>query len=417
MFAAVLCVVIFFSDAARLAAASDKSFGVETAWSYDGQSGYNQYTAPEVANILNKKPLGSSFADDLSGSGGYTAGIAQHNQPPEVSPEFAPPPPPPVISASSTNKKAPAAAANTGTPTSARKAALAKKRAASANKKKAAASAAAYTGTLSSTSGAVATPARKQAASASSSTYKKKKAAAAVHTGTPLASGAVATPAKKPSASASLTKKQASVHAKASASASASASAGAGTGAGEGAGTAPAYGAGVGAGAGAAPAYGAGTAAPGYGLDAAGEPEYGLNQKAIDDIVREHNMFRAREHVPPLTWNATLAKFSQEYAETLNVKKDCKMLHSSSPYGENMMQAGSDGITWKTTIDEWSDEKKSYHYGTNSCDPGKTCGHYTAVVWKGTTTVGCGRVKCNNGDTMIMCSYWPPGNYNGTKPF
>ena len=152
----------------------------------------------------------------------------------------------------------------------------------------------------------------------------------------------------------------------------------------------------------------------GGGLDPAGEPENGMNQKAIDDILREHNLFRAKEHVPPLAWNETLAKFSQQYAETL--KGPCKPVHSTSPYGENLM-FGTGGITWKTTVDEWSNEKKSYHYGSNTCDPGKMCGHYTAVVWKSTTTVGCGRVKCNNGDTMIMCSYWPPGNYDGVKPY
>ncbi|KAJ1266621.1 hypothetical protein BS78_08G166600 [Paspalum vaginatum] len=153
----------------------------------------------------------------------------------------------------------------------------------------------------------------------------------------------------------------------------------------------------------------------GYGgMDPAGEPEYGLNQKAIDDILREHNVFRAREHVPPLAWNATLAKFSQQYAETL--KKECKSVHSTSPYGENLM-LGTGAVTWKTTVDEWSDEKRSYHYGSNTCDAGKMCGHYTAVVWKGTTTVGCGRVKCDSGDTMLMCSYWPPGNYDGVKPY
>ncbi|WVZ91491.1 hypothetical protein U9M48_037655 [Paspalum notatum var. saurae] len=150
------------------------------------------------------------------------------------------------------------------------------------------------------------------------------------------------------------------------------------------------------------------------GMDPAGEPEYGLNQKAIDDILREHNVFRAKEHVPPLAWNATLAKFSQQYAETL--KKECKSVHSTSPYGENLM-LGTGAVTWKTTVDEWGDEKLSYHYGSNTCDAGKMCGHYTAVVWKGTTTVGCGRVKCDSGDTMLMCSYWPPGNYDGVKPF
>ncbi|XP_062201785.1 pathogenesis-related protein 1-like [Phragmites australis] len=144
------------------------------------------------------------------------------------------------------------------------------------------------------------------------------------------------------------------------------------------------------------------------------EPTTGLNEKAINDIVNEHNIFRAKEHVPPLKWNATLAKFSQQYAEQL--KGECKMVHSTSPYGENLM-LGTGGITWKTTVDVWSAEKESYHYGPNTCDPGKMCGHYTAVVWKGTTGVGCGRVLCNNGDTMIVCSYWPPGNYDGVRPF
>lgn len=115
-------------------------------------------------------------------------------------------------------------------------------------------------------------------------------------------------------------------------------------------------------------------------------------------------------------WNTTLAKFSQEYAES-KLKKDCKMVHSDSPYGENLMY-GSGAISWKKTVDTWSDEKKSYHYGANTCDPGKMCGHYTAVVWKDTTSVGCGRVLCDDQkETMIMCSYWPPGNYENQKPY
>ncbi|KAL6622355.1 hypothetical protein ACP70R_032234 [Stipagrostis hirtigluma subsp. patula] len=145
------------------------------------------------------------------------------------------------------------------------------------------------------------------------------------------------------------------------------------------------------------------------------EPENGLNEKSIADIVNEHNVFRAKEHVPPLKWNATLAKFAQQYAEKLKAT-GCKMEHSTSPYGENLMW-GSGPLTWKKTVDEWSAEKKSYNYGSNTCEPGKMCGHYTAVVWKDTTGVGCGRVKCTAGETMEVCSYWPPGNYQGEKPY
>jgi uncharacterized protein YkwD len=43
----------------------------------------------------------------------------------------------------------------------------------------------------------------------------------------------------------------------------------------------------------------------GYGGGSSSEPSSeplnGLNEKAINDIIKEHNVFRAKEHVPPLT--------------------------------------------------------------------------------------------------------------------
>ncbi|XP_044949150.1 probable pathogenesis-related protein CaO19.6200 [Hordeum vulgare subsp. vulgare] len=150
-------------------------------------------------------------------------------------------------------------------------------------------------------------------------------------------------------------------------------------------------------------------------VDDDGEPVDGLSPKAIDNILKEHNAFRAKEHVPPLTWNATVAQYAQQYANKR--KGDCALKHSTGPYGENLKYGEGKAWTWRHTVDEWSEEKKNYHYGSNSCDAGKQCGHYTAVVWKGTTGVGCGRVTCTTGDTLMVCSYYPPGNYDGEKPY
>ncbi|KAM3253541.1 hypothetical protein ACQJBY_047555 [Aegilops geniculata] len=150
-------------------------------------------------------------------------------------------------------------------------------------------------------------------------------------------------------------------------------------------------------------------------VDDDGEPVDGLSPKAIENILKEHNAFRAKEHVPPLTWNATVAQYAQHYANER--KGDCALKHSTGPYGENLMYGEGRAWTWRHTVDEWSEEKQNYHYGTNSCDAGKQCGHYTAVVWKHTTAVGCGRVTCTSGDTLMVCSYYPAGNYDGEKPF
>ena len=60
-----------------------------------------------------------------------------------------------------------------------------------------------------------------------------------------------------------------------------------------------------------------------------------------------------------------------------------------------------------------------------SCDSGEMCGHYTQVVWEGSTRVGCAIVECDDvsglnwgvTSTMVICQYYEPGNYIGYKPY
>jgi hypothetical protein len=144
---------------------------------------------------------------------------------------------------------------------------------------------------------------------------------------------------------------------------------------------------------------------------------------------------------PPLTWNPIAAEVALAYAQ------NCNYVHNpnrSTAYksagggngglGENIA-AGTPMLTIAGSNKGWiDDEKPAYDYSTNTCNTAVApeCGHYTQIVWKTTTSVGCALVTCNVNspfDTskygtkwgFAVCDYAPPGNivFNGTleKPY
>ena len=146
-------------------------------------------------------------------------------------------------------------------------------------------------------------------------------------------------------------------------------------------------------------------------------------------LVAAHNKWRAEVGVPGLKWSDSLAKSSEAWANTL--KGTCKIKHShGQPYGENIYYAGpltrvssSRGtetevqqITSEMVVDAWGEEKKWYNRSSNSCSGGE-CGHYTQVVWKGTSEVGCGMAYCADDAQIWVCQYEKPGNVRGQKPY
>ncbi|KAL0387127.1 UNVERIFIED_CONTAM: Pathogenesis-related protein 1A [Sesamum radiatum] len=137
-------------------------------------------------------------------------------------------------------------------------------------------------------------------------------------------------------------------------------------------------------------------------------------QNSPDDFLKAHNAGRAQVGVPPLAWKESLVAYAQDYAKQRS--GDCAMKHSEGPYGENLAK-GSWDVNAKEAVQMWLDEKKFYDEGSNSCTGGEMCGHYTQVVWKDSTHVGCARTKCSNGWTFVTCNYDPPGNYVGERPY
>ena len=134
-----------------------------------------------------------------------------------------------------------------------------------------------------------------------------------------------------------------------------------------------------------------------------------------DEFLNTHNSARSQVGVANVVWNTTVATYAQNYANQRKV--DCNLVHSGGPYGENLAE-GSGTFTATTAVNLWVAEKTYYTYSTNTCASGHVCGHYTQVVWRTSTQIGCARVQCtNNGWWFVICSYYPPGNYVGQFPY
>jgi hypothetical protein len=77
-------------------------------------------------------------------------------------------------------------------------------------------------------------------------------------------------------------------------------------------------------------------------------------------------------------------------------------------YGENLAQ----GYTSPTlAIDGWANEESDYDYEKRKFTT--EAGHFTQLVWKNTTAVGCGAADCDEVGWLLICEYSPRGNTIG----
>jgi pathogenesis-related protein 1 len=142
-------------------------------------------------------------------------------------------------------------------------------------------------------------------------------------------------------------------------------------------------------------------------------------QNSAEDFVNLHNAAREVLGVGQVSWDDNVAAFAQSWAEHL--AGDCKLEHSGGGgmYGENLFGGFGANYTAADAVGSWVAELRWYDHDSNSCSapPGQSCGHYTQVVWRDSTTIGCARVVCNNGGIVISCNYSPQGNIIGQSPY
>jgi hypothetical protein len=126
-------------------------------------------------------------------------------------------------------------------------------------------------------------------------------------------------------------------------------------------------------------------------------------------FVDAHNRVRAKHCAGPLSWSVKLAQVAQQWANALR-DKGCAFGHSNGSFGENLAAGTSGTLDPETVVKMWYDEVAHYRFPNGGFSM-KT-GHFTQVVWRGTSQVGCGHSQCNGMDIWV-CEYDPPGNWEG----
>lgn len=120
-----------------------------------------------------------------------------------------------------------------------------------------------------------------------------------------------------------------------------------------------------------------------------------------DAILKHHNIYRCMHGVSPLTWDSGVASSAQRTVDRIGYD------HGDTANGENLAWA-SNGFNIGM-VDGWYNE---IEYTPNRegkvTSSSRSTGHYTQVVWAGSSKLGCG-VK----DNTLNCQYSPAGNVGG----
>lgn len=155
------------------------------------------------------------------------------------------------------------------------------------------------------------------------------------------------------------------------------------------------------------------------------------NDPRMDGMLEAHNTVRANASptpdppLDPLIWSEKLAADARAWAS------NCIMAHDPATgdlrQGENWYAwSGANDRTPEDVVLSWASEAEDYDYDSHTCDGGDAinCGHYTQIVWRDTTHVGCAVQVClnglenwNDGREIWFCRYYPPGNWIGEKPY
>merc|ERR1712038_608170 len=135
--------------------------------------------------------------------------------------------------------------------------------------------------------------------------------------------------------------------------------------------------------------------------------------KFRQDSLAAHNAYRAKHGVAALKLSSELNALAQEWADHL-IAENAFEHRPNNNNGENIYMPSGRAAQEQAqgAVDSWYSEIKDYTFGKEPSRGGPVTGHFTQVVWKGSTEVGVG-VAQEGSKVVVVANYSPPGNYIG----
>lgn len=139
-------------------------------------------------------------------------------------------------------------------------------------------------------------------------------------------------------------------------------------------------------------------------------------------VLAAQNHERLELGLGALTWNDALAQSAQHWADHLasTGRFEHAPENKNAPEGENLWAGTKGYYSPEAMVDAWLREKRYFRPGVfpNNSTTGRVedVGHYTQLVWRATTEVGCAKASSTQED-ILVCRYAEAGNYIGEHPF
>jgi len=137
-------------------------------------------------------------------------------------------------------------------------------------------------------------------------------------------------------------------------------------------------------------------------------------------IIALHNQVRWAAGVRPVIWDRALAAAADAYAARL--ASSGRWGHSPQSQrpgqGENLWMGTHGAFSVDQMVASWSSERRLFRSGdfpwVSKSGSWGDVGHYTQMIWPGSTRVGCA-VRSSASYDYMVCRYSPGGNVIGSR--